>query len=171
MLYLSERLEGSSTFSWYKQTGYWTFKYFCRSSMSGKFITTSTCYHFWIFIMFKIKWLTRQSKSNLLQLRIWNLEENLKLLHENRKSEIMNKILRWAIRFRDGSRATATSKKERFVIIVNDFWPLNIITKRSILDVAVTLDPTIRFPKESESVSYFANFFFSYHVNKQLRSR
>ena len=40
---------------------------------------------------------------------------------------------------RGGSRAAATSKMERFVIIVNDFQPLTIITKRSILDAAVAL--------------------------------
>ena len=42
---------------------------------------------------------------------------------------------------RDGSRTAATSKMERFVIIVNGFKPLTIITKRSILDVAAVLDP------------------------------
>ena len=42
---------------------------------------------------------------------------------------------------RDGSRAAATSKMERFVIIVND---LTIITKCSILDVAATLDPPLK---------------------------
>ena len=41
---------------------------------------------------------------------------------------------------RGGSRAAATSKMERFVIIVNDFQPLTIITKCSILDVAAALD-------------------------------
>ena len=41
---------------------------------------------------------------------------------------------------RGGSRAAATSKMERFVIIVNDFLPLTIITKCSILDVAAALD-------------------------------
>ena len=35
---------------------------------------------------------------------------------------------------------TATSKMERFAVIVNGFQPLTIITKRSILDVAVVLD-------------------------------
>ena len=39
-----------------------------------------------------------------------------------------------------GSRASATSKMECFVIIVNDFQPLTIITKHSILDVAAALD-------------------------------
>ena len=36
---------------------------------------------------------------------------------------------------RGGSRTTATSNMERFVIIVNGRKPLTIITKRSILDV------------------------------------
>ena len=45
--------------------------------------------------------------------------------------------------YRGGSRADATSKMERFVIIVNGFQPLTIITKRSILDVAADLDPPL----------------------------
>ena len=42
-----------------------------------------------------------------------------------------------------GSRAAATSKMERFVIIVNGWKPLTIMTKRSILDVAAFLDPPL----------------------------
>ena len=42
---------------------------------------------------------------------------------------------------RGGSRTAATPKGERFVIIVNAYKPLTIITKRSILDVAAALDP------------------------------
>ena len=45
--------------------------------------------------------------------------------------------------FRGGSRVAATSKMERFVIIVNGFQSLTIITKRSILDVAAALDPPL----------------------------
>ena len=41
---------------------------------------------------------------------------------------------------RGGSRTAATSKTERFVMIVNGFQPLTIITKRSILDVPAVLD-------------------------------
>ena len=41
---------------------------------------------------------------------------------------------------RCGSRISATSKMERFVIIVNGFQPLTINTKRSILDVAAIQD-------------------------------
>ena len=44
---------------------------------------------------------------------------------------------------RGGSKAAATSKMERFVIIVNGFQPLTIITKPSILDVAAALDPPL----------------------------
>ena len=44
---------------------------------------------------------------------------------------------------RDESRAVATSKTERFVIIVNGWKPLANITKHSILDVAAVLDPTL----------------------------
>ena len=41
---------------------------------------------------------------------------------------------------RGGSRATATSRMKHFVIIVNSFQPLTIITKRFILDIAAALD-------------------------------
>ena len=42
---------------------------------------------------------------------------------------------------KDGSRTVATSKVELFVIIVNGWKPLTIITKSSTLDVAAGLDP------------------------------
>ena len=51
------------------------------------------------------------------------------------------------IGIRGGSRTAATSKMERFVIIVNGFQPLTIITKRSILDVAAVLDPPLSIVK------------------------
>ena len=44
---------------------------------------------------------------------------------------------------RDGSRTAAKSRMECFVIIVNGFQPLTIITKLSILDVAVGLVPPL----------------------------
>ena len=44
---------------------------------------------------------------------------------------------------RGGSRAAARSKMEHFVIIVNGFQLLTIITKRFILDVAAALDPPL----------------------------
>ena len=40
-------------------------------------------------------------------------------------------------------KAAATSKMECFVIIVNGWKPLTIITKHSIFDVAVPLDPPL----------------------------
>ena len=45
--------------------------------------------------------------------------------------------------FRGGSRTAATSKMEHFVIIVNGFHRLTIITKCSILDVAAVLGPSL----------------------------
>ena len=44
---------------------------------------------------------------------------------------------------RGGSRTAATAKMERFVMIVNGWKPLTIITKRSILHVAAVLDPSM----------------------------
>ena len=44
---------------------------------------------------------------------------------------------------RGGSRTATTSKMEHFVIIVNGWKPLTIITKCSILDVAAVLDPPL----------------------------
>ena len=45
---------------------------------------------------------------------------------------------------RGGSRTAVTSKMELFMIIVNGFLPLIIITKCSILDVAAVLDPSLK---------------------------
>ena len=45
--------------------------------------------------------------------------------------------------YRGGSWSAATSKMEHFLIIVNGWKPLTIITKRSILDVAAVLDPPL----------------------------
>ena len=53
---------------------------------------------------------------------------------------------------RGGSRVAATSKMERFVIIVNGFQPLTIITKRSILDVAAALDPPLATVSSVEAI-------------------
>ena len=46
--------------------------------------------------------------------------------------------------FTGESRAALTSKMGCFVILVNGFQPLTIMTKRSILDVAAALDPPLR---------------------------
>ena len=54
------------------------------------------------------------------------------------------------VKNRGGSRAAATSKMERFVIIVNGWKLLTIITNRSILDVAAALDPPL------ETLYYFS---------------
>ena len=56
--------------------------------------------------------------------------------------KIQNRKRVWKVR--GGSRVAAASKMECFVIIVNSFQPLTIITKRSILDVAAALDPPLK---------------------------
>ena len=57
---------------------------------------------------------------------------------------------------RRGSRAAATSKMERFVIIVKDWKPLTIITKRSILDAAAVLDPPLTRKVRSLGMAFVA---------------
>ena len=54
---------------------------------------------------------------------------------------------------RGGSRTAATSNMEHFVIIVNGFQPLSIITKRSILDVAAVLGPVLNQRKKTLKLS------------------
>ena len=59
--------------------------------------------------------------------------------------------------FGDGSRIAATSKMERFVIIVNGWKPSTIITKRPILDVAAVLDLPLILPNKADFKSYLPN--------------
>ena len=56
-------------------------------------------------------------------------------------SEVMVWILPHENISRGRSRTAVISKMERFVIILNGWKPLTIITKHSILDVAAVLDP------------------------------
>ena len=58
---------------------------------------------------------------------------------------------------RGGSSAAATSKMERFVIIINGLQPLTIITKHSILNVAAALDPPLTSSpkKHFKTTSFF----------------
>ena len=55
---------------------------------------------------------------------------------------LCQEFLSWCS-YRGGSRTVATSKMERFVIIVDAFQSLTTIAKRSILDVATVLDPPL----------------------------
>ena len=48
--------------------------------------------------------------------------------------------------FRGGSRTAPTSTMEHFVIIVNGWKPLTIITRHSFLDVAAVSDPPLHLP-------------------------
>ena len=58
------------------------------------------------------------------------------------------KYLKWDLEKKEnsnsaGSKIAAASKIKCFVIIVNGFQPLTILTKRSILDVAAVLHPPL----------------------------
>ena len=53
-----------------------------------------------------------------------------------------------------GSRTAATYRMELFVINVNSFQPLTIITKRSNLDVPATLDPPLMFVQYSHKLIF-----------------
>ena len=64
---------------------------------------------------------------------------------------VLNRPLK-NIDFRGGSRTAATSEVELFVIIVNDFQPLTIITKSSTLDVAAVLEPPLDFTAPQSQV-------------------
>ena len=102
-----------------------------------------------------------QQKYRLLQLLLSKYTENN---HAVFKYENINKYRRYFLRVlfteellihpicichknwyisRGGSRATATSKMEHFVIIVNGWNPLTIITKCFISNVAAALDPPL----------------------------
>ena len=70
--------------------------------------------------------------------------------------------------FRGGSRTAATSKMERFVIIVNGFQPLTIITKRSILDVAAALDPPLPLFIPSGNIKFTGFLNFSGVIKKNV---
>ena len=61
----------------------------------------------------------------------------------NRMQSRKDSSLCYHLQSRGGYRSTATFKMELFVIIVNDFQPLAIITKCSILHVAAVLDPPL----------------------------
>ena len=69
--------------------------------------------------------------------------------------------------YRDGYRTAATSKMERFVIIVNGWKPLAIIIKRSILDVAEVLDPPLDLDKNNK---YFLNLMLHLEIATQTCS-
>ena len=94
--------------------------------------------------------LSKLSKTDLVALVV-NLQDKKKTMTSNLNEKVSN--LTEEVLNRGRCRTAATSKMERFVIIVNGLerfviivngWkPLTIITKRSILDVAAALDPPL----------------------------
>ena len=79
-----------------------------------------------------------------------NLQKKKKISKSDNGENLASSDSVVQVKDRGGSRTAATSKMERFVIIVNGWKPLAIITKRSILDVAAALDPPL---KESVNIS------------------
>ena len=78
------------------------------------------------------------------------MQQSLTGVPHNRYFEKFPKIYREKLNkftyqriLRGGSMAAATSKMERFVIIVNGYKPLTTLTKRSILDVAAAIYPPL----------------------------
>ena len=72
-----------------------------------------------------------------------NKIEILKNLVNNKINYYSRDILSNQMSQKRISRVAATSMMERFVIIVNSFQSLTIITKCSILDAAAVLDPLL----------------------------
>ena len=77
------------------------------------------------------------------------------------------------VKTRSGYRTAATSKMERFVIIVNGWKPLTIITKRSILDVAAVLDSPLKTLSKLSHKAMFSLVFLILALVKKyyIRSR
>ena len=84
-------------------------------------------------------------KAIMTRSRLKNeFDKNISAKNWNSYKNQRNFCLKLLCQTRGGSRTTATSKMEHFVIIINGFQPLTIITKRSILDVAAALDPPLQ---------------------------
>ena len=79
--------------------------------------------------------------------------------------KLLTQYLKWC-NSRGGSRAAATSKMERFVIIVNGFQPLPIITKCSFLDVAAALDPPLSLSASFHFVTSAPMFYYISNFKK-----
>ena len=71
---------------------------------------------------------------------------------------------------RGGSRTAATPKMECFEIIVNDFQPLTIITKRPILDVAAVIDPSLMLVSAFNFAPAFLQIFPLWYAKLDLQS-
>ena len=81
--------------------------------------------------------MTQKIILRMLEWEIWAVHGLFKIVEQIWEAVIST--------YRGGSSAAATSKMECFVIIVNGWKPLTIITKCSILDVAAVLDPSLTY--------------------------
>ena len=80
-----------------------------------------------------------------LALLIWHfcLAKSLKKLQQTQEQALKIHYDDFGSDYESLSRTAVTSKVVLFVIIVNGFQPLIIITKSSTLDVAAFLDPSL----------------------------
>ena len=104
-------------------------------------------------------------QNNLWKIKLGEFKSDQKYLpnKSGNPASLMNNHSRWKAlqlmcTYRGGSRAVATSKMERFVIIVNGFQPLTIVTKHSILDVAGALDPRMLIVGEDLLRAFYKMF-------------
>ena len=90
---------------------------------------------------------------------------------DKRQQRIFKFLLTSLALYRDrgGYRTAATFKIARFVIIVNGFYPLTIITKRSILDVAAVLDPPLG-EYESYRISFSKELLLAFACARTIKS-
>ena len=99
----------------------------------------------------------RSHSCNLVEELLSFISSNI--LSPNRHAMTADKKLAL---IRGRSRTAATSKMEQFVILVNGWKPLTIITESSILDVAAVIDPLLLilyYLKHAGSLPRKANIF------------
>ena len=88
---------------------------------------------------------------------VWKTSRFEIILNTNRKCKNSSKYFEQLIYLKvtsGGSRFAVTSRIQHFVIIVNIWKPLIIVTKRSILDVEATLDPPLVTSQVSNTFWY-----------------
>ena len=101
-----------------------------------------------------LKHLSKSWKWHRLWFIQWLLVSNIYIpapLHNPLVYQIQTEFfvkVRLSPRYKGGFRTTATTKMERFLIIVNGWKALTIITKCFTLDVAAVPDPPLRYIME-----------------------
>ena len=95
-----------------------------------------------------LPWKSRSPYSNKFYDPLHSQKLAAKIIFEKWNVHVLFQCEKWSSG-RGGYRTAATSKMEHFVIIVNDWKSVTIITKCSILEVAIVLDPLTIITKSS----------------------